>query len=1047
MIEITGTNDVRRELADAPAREREATGERDATDKHDARDEHELLNKRVRTRGREGTDAFIKTTPGAVATQNSVAPASAHARVSRLLERAIFRLLLVLLVAVVIPYGSVDPWWDGVAVGSVFALAALWMIEGALRGTWFVEEHKSLLPLVALAAFALAQALPVFGAQTIAGVRFSAALSADPFETRAFALKLFALALLAAMLLRYTSSARRLRAVVYTILFAGLLSAALGFARWALTKETLAAIAPRLAANVGGFAQFINRNHFALLAEISIGAATALLLAVRRRRERVLVYLAALLALWVALVMSVSRGGILGACAALATAAFLYLSRVRTNSRAGDDRVRASDDEGDARVRRRRSAGEASASRRDRSNVRSRRTRRAVTTWLVRVALVASVFAFALAGVLWAGGERLAARLESVPVDVGASGASVRWGDRRTEIWRASWKLFTEHPLAGAGLAAYRAGVTCCHDASGEMSLEQAHDEYLEVLASGGLIAAALVAWQAFLFARRARRTLRSNDSTRRALAAGALAGLVAVAIHSLFDFGLHVTANAFLFVALASTLVVGRRADEAAGGGNCGLRIADCGLETRSPSSITAASPSTFVETPIRNPQSAIRNLLVCFLVAALFVWGAWRATRAGASRLLSETATRLAGTEYEGEATRLAAEALSLSPADPEAHYAFAVAASRRGDDARAVVELERAASLRPGYYLNWLKLGRARERAGDTGGALEAFDEAARLAPAYAEPHWQAGNALLRAGRLEEAFAELRRAASSRPALLPYTAELAWRANAGDAAATLRALAPATAETHAALAHFFVKHGEREAAIEEYRASRVAFTDEARGALVSEMFAAGMYREAREVWSERVGARDSPKGDASARDVATARDATTAETNAVFGDAVFNGGFESRTGADEPGFDWRFRRDARAVSFALDGATPHAGARSLLIEFGGEADVAARLVSQTVLVEPGARYILRFAARTEGLKSGGMPVVAVLKATGDEALAQSDALPQDTAGAWREFGFEFRADSEAVTIAFRRAGCTSPVCPVFGRAWLDDFELRKL
>jgi tetratricopeptide (TPR) repeat protein len=1015
MIEVTRTNDAGSEATDAD--------------------------------GREGTNAFINTSP-----PDAAASPNAAARVRRWLDRAIFRLLLVLLVAVAVPYGSVDPWWDGVAVGAVFALGALWMIEGALGHAWLVEEHKTLLPLAALVSFALAQALPVFGARTVAGVGVRAALSADPFETQTFALKLCALVLFAAMLLRYTSSARRIRAVVYTILAVGLLSAMFGFARWALTKETLSSVSPRLAANLDGFAQFINRNHFALLVEIASGAALGLLIAVRRKRERLLVYATVLLVLWVALVMSTSRGGILGACAALATATLLYLSSVRTNRRADDDedrarhygddsaharrhdgdedgarvesgdRVRARYDDGtDARVRRRRHS----------SDVRVRRTRRVLTAWLVRVALAASVVAFALAGVLWAGGERLAARLESVPAEMGMQPPRVRWGDRRTEIWRASWKLFIEHPAAGVGFGAYRAGVTCCHDASGEMSLEQAHDEYLELLASGGVIAAALIAWQIVLFARRARRTLRSHDSTRRALAAGALASVAAVAVHSLFDFGLHITANAFLFAALAATVVVGKRADEAeAGAGGRGRRQEAC-----------ADGRGEQQAARIHLPPAPASRLLItafCLLPSAFFVWGAWHTTRAGVSRLLSETATRLAGTEYEGEATRLAAGAARLSPADPEAHYALAVAAAQRGDEHSAVAELERAAALRPGYYLNWLRLGRARERAGDTQGALDAYGEAVRLAPAYAEPRWQAGNTLLRAGRLEEAFAELRRAASSRPALLPYTAELAWRAYGGDAAATLSALAPESTEAHIALARFFVRHGEREVAIEQYRAARGALNEDVRRTLVSEMFTAGMFREAREVWADLKGVRSD-----------STRDATTVsvKTDADFSDGIFNGSFESQAGADEPGFDWRIKRDARAVAFSLDGASPHGGARSLIAEFEGEAETSARLVSQTILVEPGARYTLRFAARTEDLKSGGMPVVAVLKTTSDETLAQSESLPSDTAGVWREFEFEFRAPAEAVTIVVRRAGCPTPVCPIFGRAWFDDFTLRKL
>ena len=42
-------------------------------------------------------------------------------------------------------------------------------------------------------------------------------------------------------------------------------------------------------------------------------------------------------------------------------------------------------------------------------------------------------------------------------------------------------------------------------------------------------------------------------DNYDRAVTLGALVGIVTVAIHSLVDFGLHVTINALLFIALIS--------------------------------------------------------------------------------------------------------------------------------------------------------------------------------------------------------------------------------------------------------------------------------------------------------------------------------------------------------------------------------------------------------------------------------------------------------------------------------------------------------------
>ncbi|HEV3471201.1 MAG TPA: O-antigen ligase family protein [Pyrinomonadaceae bacterium] len=443
-------------------------------------------------------------------------------RVRRVLDRGVFALLLALTALVAVPYGSVDPWWEGAFAAATFALGALWMVEGALGGRWLVAEHRVLAPLAALSAFAAAQAVP-WGRSEVAGVEVWRTLSADPFETARAAAKLSAVTLACALYLRYASSERRLRALAYALVFVGVASALFGIVRQTTEGEAVRFISTRLAANVGGYGQFFSRNHFAFHAEMALGAAAGLLLGARR--ERAPVYLALALPPWVALVLSNSRAGILGMFALVVTAAWLHFARAR---------------------RRREEPREAGGS-------LARAWRRATETTALRVALVGALLLLALLGAAWVGGERLATRLEELPGDLSAERSKARWGDRRGEIWGATLRLVGEHPLAGVGFGAYRAAVTRHHDASGEMSLEQAHNDYLELAASGGLFGVALAAWFAVLFLRRARERLRGRGGRRRALCAGALAGLAAVALHSLFDFGLHVTTNAFFCAALAA--------------------------------------------------------------------------------------------------------------------------------------------------------------------------------------------------------------------------------------------------------------------------------------------------------------------------------------------------------------------------------------------------------------------------------------------------------------------------------------------------------------
>jgi hypothetical protein len=407
-----------------------------------------------------------------------------------------------------------------------------------------------------------------------------------------------------------------------------------------------------------------------------------------------------------------------------------------------------------------------------------------------------------------------------------------------------------------------------------------------------------------------------------------------------------------------------------------------------------------------------ATARAAVALVVAAFFLWCAWSSLRAGASRLISDYAVRAA-------APAAADAAIGLAPSDPEARYARAGLLADAGDDAAAARAYEEALHLRPRDYVIWVELGKARDQKGDAEGAIAAFTEAARLAPFYAQPRWQLGNALLRAGRREEAAAELKRAAESDPRLYPNLIQTLWHAGGRDPHALVRAVEPRTPDETLAVVRFLIKAGAAGEGLGLLRESGAQVSADARRSLVADLLAAQDFADAYEVWS---GGRVSASG------------------------AMTDGGFETEARTDEEGFGWRFARGNPSLKFSLDADSPREGQRSLKVEYAGNSDTATPAVSQLAAVEPGARYRLRFAARAEGLTSGGMPLVVVSKAPGEEALAQSEALPRDTGG-WREFEVEFRAPGAAVTVAIRRAGCRDAVCPIFGRAWFDDFSLRKL
>lgn len=458
---------------------------------------------------------------------------SLRGRIAIILERGIFFTLLALILLVAVPYGTVEPWWEALFEVIVFVLGALWTVEGMLSGKWLTREHKVFLPLLLIALYAVVQTLPVIpNSSTSAGLlRVWSAISADPYETRLSVLKLLALTLAGVMLLNYTSNKYRLRALVYTIIGVGLLSAFFGILRQT-TQHSPGFFLPFLQPDTG-YGQFINYNHFAFLMEMVLGLILGLSVGRGVRREHVLIYLALALPVWVALVLSNSRGGLFSMLTQVLFLALLYnIARPRREKLEREERERS---------------------------LLWRVSHAAVLRPIIIVGLVVMVFV----GAVWMGGEALTSRLETVSGEVTAEKDERNEGARRKEIWQATWAMIKDHPLAGVGFNGYWAAIPQYHHASGELTPQQAHNDYLELLASGGIIGVLLAGWFIFLVIKGIRRSLRSKDAFRRAASLGASIGLFGVAVHSIVDFGLHITINALVFTALIVIAVADERVED----------------------------------------------------------------------------------------------------------------------------------------------------------------------------------------------------------------------------------------------------------------------------------------------------------------------------------------------------------------------------------------------------------------------------------------------------------------------------------------------------
>jgi len=443
----------------------------------------------------------------------------------RTLSWTVFAGLLALIALLPIPYGAVQAWWISLFEVAVFAATILWIIEGLLSGKGVVKEHEVLLPLLLIVLFALVQTVPL-SHSTIAGVSITRTISADPFETRRFILVLLAHTLVLAMLLRFADTRSRLRILTYVIIGSGMGVAVFGLLRFALQPQQGGFILHYLKGETG-FGPFINRDHFSFLMEIAMGLIVGLAIFGGLGKWKLRLFFGLGLTMWLATSLSSSRGGASALVCQIMLGSFLAIS--------------------------------------DRSEILrgpfARTLRRASRSLPVRLAALVAILIVIVAASIWIGGDRFRYSVEMMPAEIGVDPSE--YSVRRADIWQAGWQLFKAYPIVGTGFGGFSAAITRYHEKAGIYTIRQAHNDYLEILTSGGLIAAALGIWFIFGIYRVVAARLRTDSGFILAARWGAVIAFFGVAIHSFVDFGLHVPGNSIALMAvLAISLVdVGRKA------------------------------------------------------------------------------------------------------------------------------------------------------------------------------------------------------------------------------------------------------------------------------------------------------------------------------------------------------------------------------------------------------------------------------------------------------------------------------------------------------
>jgi O-antigen ligase len=128
------------------------------------------------------------------------------------------------------------------------------------------------------------------------------------------------------------------------------------------------------------------------------------------------------------------------------------------------------------------------------------------------------------------------------------------WG--RPAIWRDSWRMASDFRLTGVGAGAFQHAMLFYQQGSRLFFFNHAHDEYLQIIAEGGVLLAVPAAIALLAAVALMARRLRRDHTAMFWIRSGAIAGVIAVAVQSVWDTGLRTPANGVLFAVIAAIAI-----------------------------------------------------------------------------------------------------------------------------------------------------------------------------------------------------------------------------------------------------------------------------------------------------------------------------------------------------------------------------------------------------------------------------------------------------------------------------------------------------------
>jgi len=420
------------------------------------------------------------------------------------LNTTTFILICLIIVVTTILYGTVHQPTIALFYLLTILLMLIWAADGAMSGQLSVSSNRLQFPLILLGLYGLVQIIP-FGTYTGADgiTAIPRTISLYPFATEINAVHILVLCGYFVVLLSCLRTAARLRQLAMVIAIFGFVYAFYAILQSVLSPTRIYGIYETQFAIP--FGSFVNRHQFAAFMEMTVAIPLGLMFTGAVRRDKRLLYLIAVILMGSALLLSGSRGGLIAILCEI-----IVLIILTGGSRSGKNLA-------------------------------------------LKLVLSILLFASIVGGAIFVGGDTSLTRLAET-----ASSQDIT--SSRTHIWAVTLEVISANMPLGAGLGAYPEAYTQHDTLSGLEQVEQAHNDYLQILADAGVVGLIIGGWFLFLFFREGIRGSRRHNTFRRSIAVGAFAGCTAILIHSLFDFVLHTTAISVMFLTLMALMMAAGR-------------------------------------------------------------------------------------------------------------------------------------------------------------------------------------------------------------------------------------------------------------------------------------------------------------------------------------------------------------------------------------------------------------------------------------------------------------------------------------------------------